>query len=314
MILVTGGGGFIGSHLVDRLVSKGYSVRVLDNFSSGSIYFLRNSMKTGRVEVVAGDLRDRELIDLVLRDVDVVFHMAANPEVRIYLSPPSSHFDNNIVATYNLLEGIRRSGSVEKLVFASSSTVYGDPSVIPTPEDADLKPISVYGASKLACESLIRAYSLTYGFKAVSLRYANIIGSRLRHGVIYDFIMKLKRDPSVLEVLGDGTQEKSYLYIDDAIDATMVIAEKMGSGYMDINVSNDDWIKVSEIAAIVSRVMGVNPKIIYRPATSDGRGWVGDVKKMLLSNKRLKSYGWRPRYTSREAVERAAKDLVSELL
>jgi UDP-glucose 4-epimerase len=155
---------------------------------------------------------------------------------------------------------------------------------------------------------------LTYGFKAASLRYANIIGSRIRHGVIYDFIMKLKKNPEILEVLGDGTQEKSYLYIDDAIDATLIVAENLNDAYIDVNVGNDDWIRVSEIAKIVSSIMNVNPKIIYKPATRDGRGWVGDVKKMLLSNKKLKDLGWRPRYSSREAVEKTARELVSELL
>jgi UDP-glucose 4-epimerase len=314
-ILVTGGAGFIGSHLVDRLVDRGYFVRVFDNLSSGSLKNIERRIGKANFEFVRGDLKDREAVYSIVKDIDTVFHLAANPEVRISSIEPEIHFRENIVATFNLLEAIRRSGGVEKLVFASSSTVYGDPEEIPTPETHIIKPISVYGASKAACEALISSYAHLYGFKAVSLRYANIVGPRLNHGVIYDFIMKLKRNPEILEVLGDGTQRKSYLYIDDAIDATLYITEKlMNETIYDVyNVGNKDWITVREIAEIVSRTMGLKPRIIYTGGTPDGRGWPGDVKYMLLSIEKLERKGWSPKYSSREAVELTAKALLREI-
>jgi UDP-glucose 4-epimerase len=314
-ILVTGGAGFIGSHLVDRLVEKGYFVRVFDNLSSGSLKNIEKHIGKENFEFIKGDLKNRDEVYSIVKDIDTIFHLAANPEVRISSIEPEIHFRENIVATFNLLEAIRRSGGAEELVFASSSTVYGDPEEIPTPETHIIKPISVYGASKAACEALISSYAHLYGFKAVSIRYANIVGPRLRHGVIYDFIIKLKRNPEVLEVLGDGTQRKSYLYIDDAIDATLYITEKLMDNivYDIYNVGNKDWITVGEIAEIVSSVMGLKPRIIYTGGTPDGRGWPGDVKYMLLSIEKLEKKGWSPKYSSREAVELTAKALLREI-
>ncbi|RLF19588.1 MAG: UDP-glucose 4-epimerase [Thermoprotei archaeon] len=313
-ILVTGGAGFIGSHLVDRLVNEGYEVVVIDNLSSGRIENIREHIKRGKIEFIRGDLKNIEDCKKCIKDVDVIFHLAANPEVRLSTIKPSVHFNENIVATFNLLEAARERGGVEKIIFASSSTVYGDARKIPTPEDHELMPISIYGASKAACESLICAYAHLYGFKAVSLRLANIIGPRSEHGVIYDFILKLLRNPNVLEVLGDGTQRKSYLYIDDTIDAFITVMRSMTKSYDVYNVGNEDWITVNEIARIVIETMGLKDvKIVYRKGTSDGRGWPGDVKYMLLDISRIKELGWRPKYTSREAVKLTAEALVIKL-
>ena len=211
-----------------------------------------------------------------------------------------------------------RINNIKFLVFASSSTVYGDASRLPTPEDyAPLEPISVYGASKLACEALISGYAHTFKIRSLVLRYANIIGSRLRHGVIYDFIMKLRNNPDVLEILGDGTQRKSYLHISDAVNATMHLFNtfRANDKLFDVyNVGNEDWITVREIADIVSRVMGLNPEYRFTGGVEGGRGWVGDVKYMLLDISKLKSTGWKPRLSSREAVERTAKELIAELI
>ncbi len=312
-VLVTGGAGFIGSHLVDSLLERGYFVRVIDNLSSGNIEFIKQHIGKKEFEFIRGDLKDMESIKKALRDIDTVFHLAANPEVRLSVTEPIVHFRENIVTTFNLLEAIRVYDNVEKLVFASSSTVYGDAKLIPTPEEHEIRPISVYGASKAGCEALICSYAHLYGFKAVSLRYANIIGPRLRHGVIYDFIMKLKKDPARLEILGDGTQRKSYLYIDDTIEATIHIAERIKEKYEVYNIGNEDWITVREIAEIVSKVLGLKPQLIYTGGTKDGRGWPGDVKIMLLSIEKIKKTGWTPRYSSREAVELTAKALAKEL-
>jgi UDP-glucose 4-epimerase len=190
--LVTGGAGFIGSHIVDRLVSDGWNVRVLDNFSSGRMENIEHHRGSRKVEILRGDLINLEEVEKTVRGVDVVFHYVANPEVRVSTTNPEIHFNENIVATFNLLESVKKH-EVKELVFASSSSVYGEPEENPIAEDAPIRPVSIYGASKAACENLIHAYSKLYGIKAVILRYANVVGPRLRHGVVWDFMNKLRR-------------------------------------------------------------------------------------------------------------------------
>lgn len=301
----------MGSHLVERLVELGYEVTVLDNLSSGRVENLSRVM--GRVELVVGDVKDFETCLRVLRGAEVVCHFAANPEVRVSVTDPEVHFRENVVATFNIAEASRRAGSVRTLVFASSSTVYGDASRLPTPEDCELRPVSVYGASKAAAELILHSYSHLYGIRVVALRYANVVGPRLRHGVIYDFLVKLSKNPEVLEVLGDGTQRKSYLYVSDAVDATLLAVERASRYFEVFNVGNEDWITVLEIARVVSEVLGLRPRVVLRGGTPDGRGWPGDVKLMLLSIERLKSLGWRPRYSSYEAVRLATRAIAEEL-
>lgn len=312
-VLVTGGAGFIGSHLVDVLLRLGYKVRVVDNLSSGLVENIKYYFKNPMFEFIKGDLKDMRVCAEAVKDVKTVFHLAANPEVRVSVTEPKIHFSENVVVTFNLLEACRREGKVEKFIFASSSTVYGDAEVFPTPENHILKPISVYGASKAACESLICSYAYLYGFKAAAIRYANIVGPKLRHGVIYDFLMKLRKNPKKLEVLGDGTQRKSYLHISDAIEATLLITNKLKEKFETYNVGNEDWITVKEIAEIVSSVLGLKPKIVFIGGTPDGRGWPGDVKFMLLSIDKVKRLGWKPKYSSREAVRLTAESLAHEL-
>ncbi len=314
LILVTGGAGFIGSHLVDKLIEKGYSVRIIDNLSSGSIENIKHHIGRKGFELLKGDLKNREDVKRAVRDVDVIYHFAANPEVRVSTVNPEVHFRENILATFNLLEEARRAGSVGKILFASSSTVYGDAEIIPTPENHPFKPISVYGASKAACESLLSSYGYLYGYKTLALRYANIVGPRLNHGVIYDFLVKLKKNPRALEVLGDGSQRKSYLYVSDAVDATLFLEERMNMFYDAYNIGNDDWITVREIAEIVLEAAGLRAEIKYTGGTRDGRGWPGDVKFMRLSIEKIKSLGWKPQYTSREAVKLTAQHLAGIIL
>jgi len=316
-VVVTGGAGFIGGHLVDFFLgSRDVSVVVLDNLSSASREFSSDLLSDDRFSFHKVDLRFDDLSEF-LTDADVVFHFAANPEVRIGAQNPEDIWSNNVVATYNLLEAMRRS-NVKHLVFASSSTIYGEASKIPTPEDyAPLEPISIYGASKLACEAMISGYAHTFKIHSLVIRYANIIGPRLRHGVIYDFIMKLKRDPSRLEILGDGTQRKSYLHVSDAVDATVHlfnVFRESGKLFDVYNVGSDDWITVREIAEIVARAINLNPRFEFTSGVEGGRGWVGDVKYMLLDISKLKITGWEPRLSSKEAVERTARELVSELI
>ena len=312
MILVTGGAGFIGSHLVDQLLERGERVRVLDNLSSGSLKNLERWLNSPNLDFIEGDLLDPGDVDKALRGCEAVYHMAAVPEVRLSRASPEEHFKQNIEATYNLLEAIAKGGGVKLYVFASSSTVYGDAEVIPTPEDyAPLEPISVYGASKLAAEALSMAYAHTYSFRCVIYRMANIVGPRINHGVIYDFVEKLRRNPKRLEVLGDGTQSKSYLYVTDCVEG-MLIGVERSSGKVEIfNIGSEDRVGVSAIAHIVIQEMGLSDvEVYYTGGVDGGRGWKGDVKLMQLDVSKLKGLGWRPRMGSEEAVRLTARWLV----
>lgn len=312
--LVTGGAGFIGSHLVDRLISEGeWSVVVIDNFSSGRIDNLKHHIGSPLVKIVNGDLKSIEAIQSILIDVDVVFHFAANPEVRVSTINPQTHFNENIIATFNLLEAMRKK-DVGELIFASSSSVYGEPKEIPVSEDAPIKPISVYGASKAACENLIHAYSHLYGIKAAVLRYANVVGGRMRHGVIYDFIVKLLKRSDELEILGDGTQIRSYIHVKDAIEAVMIIVKKGIKTFEVYNVGNNDWITVNEVAETITQAINLNNiRYVYKPVLH-GVGWLGDVKRITLNIERLKQIGWKPSMNSRKAVETATIEIFKELL
>ena len=313
-VLVTGGAGFIGSHIVDALMIDGAEVQVIDNLSNGTLKNIKRWLGHPSFKFIKGDLLNRNDVEAAAEKCEAVFHLAANPEVRIGFSTPEIHFEQNVISTYRLLEALRRSGSSEIFLFTSSSTVYGDASEIPTPEDyGPLKPISIYGASKLASEALISSFAQTYGFKAIICRLANIIGPRSRHGVIYDFIRKLKSNPQELEILGDGTQTKSYLYIDDCVSAMLTILEKSRRKVEIFNIGSEDWINVKRIAEIVTEEMGLkNVSFRFTGGVDGGRGWKGDVKYMLLSIERLKSLGWRPKLNSAEAVRKTAKEILKE--
>ena len=310
-VLVTGGAGFIGSHVVDRLVKEGFEVRVLDNLSSGSLDNLAHYEGDSRVKVVVGDLKEMEDVVRAIEGADVVFHFAANPEVRVSTTNPEIHFNENVVATFNLLEAMRRR-DVREIVFASSSSVYGEPDEIPVSEDAPVRPVSVYGASKAACENLIHAYSKLYGMKAVVLRYANVVGPRLKHGAVYDFVVKLSKSPSELEVLGDGKQVRSYIYVDDAVEATLIAWMKSDSAFEVYNVASEDWMTVDEVADEVIKAVGLSDvRKVYRPLLH-GVGWLGDVKRVALSIDKLKALSFKPHYSSREAVRLTARALLNQ--
>ena len=316
-VLVTGGAGFLGSHLVDYLVSQGYYVVVLDNLSTGRLEYIEHHLGEPGFKFIQADLLEPEKWVDELRGIDVVFHYAANPEVRHSTREPLEHYHQNLTATMNVLEASRKHG-VGVVVFASSSTVCGDPERIPTPETHPLKPISVYGATKAAGEILCQTYTRLYGIRTLILRYANIVGPRLRHGVIYDFIMKLQANPRKLEILGDGTQRKSYLHVDDAVKATLIALQHLleaGKETETYNIGNNDWTTVKEIANIVVEAMGLeNVEYVYKPATPDGRGWPGDVKLMLLDiTKITRDTKWKPAKTSNQAVKETAKALIREL-
>jgi len=315
-VLVTGGAGFIGSHLVDALMESGSEVRVLDDLSAGSMENVEHWLDHERFEFMRGDMRDPDVSEEAVEGVDVVFHLAANPEVRIGSQSPELLYETNVSITHNLLEAVRVS-DVKYLVFTSSSTVYGDARVIPTPEDyGPLEPISVYGGAKLAAEALISGYAHTFGFKALIFRLANIIGERSNHGVIYDFIAKLRGNPDELEILGDGTQRKSYLHVSDTVEGMLQVFEHFRNENRSVdfyNLGNDDWITVREIAEIVSERMGLKPAFRFTGGVDGGRGWKGDVKFMRLSIEKARRTGWRPGLNSHEAVTRTVEELLRTL-
>ncbi len=301
-ILVTGGAGFIGSYVVDELIRRGEEVVVIDNLSSGVNYLNRDAV------FYKIDLTDKKGVENVFatHNFKEVWHIAANPDVRVGSEKPEEIYRNNVFATYVLLE-VMRKFKVDRIVFTSTSTVYGEAKVIPTPEDYPTVPISVYGASKLACEALISSYCHTFDMQAWIYRFANVIGKRSNHGVIYDFITKLRKNPKVLEILGNGEQNKSYIYITDCINA-MFFGLKAKDRVNIMNIGSEDQIKVRRIAEIVCEEMGVNPVFKF---TGGERGWKGDVPVMLLSIEKLKSMGWKPEYTSEKAVRMAVRDLLT---
>ncbi len=317
-ILVTGAAGFIGSFLVEKLLSAGYRVVGIDNLSTGRLKNLSSVVNNPMFRFVRADLLEPSTWIDYLHGIDTVFHLAANPEVRHSAREPLEHYHQNLTATMNVLEASRRAGA-KVFVFASSSTVYGDPEVIPTPESHPIRPISVYGATKAAGEMLCQTYSRLYGIKCLVLRYANIVGPRLGHGVIYDFIVKLINNKEFLEILGDGSQKKSYLHVHDAVEASIAAFNKILNEDLReevYNIGNKDWISVIEIADEVTNTMGLsNVRYVFKPHTPDGRGWPGDVKLMLLDISKIeKATGWKPGITSREAVKRTAESLAKELI
>jgi len=315
-VLVTGGAGFIGSHLCDSLAKHNWEITILDNFSAGlveNIQHLLNQMPQ-QVKLLKGDCTNPIDVRKALKNVELVFHFAANPEVRLELCNPQTCFQQNVYATYILLQQLSNNPKLHTIVFASTSTVYGEPETIPTPENyAPLKPISLYGASKLASEALISAYAHTYNYTAVIYRLANTVGPRSQHGVIHDFIQKLNKNPNQLEILGDGTQTKSYLYINDCIEAMLLALEKATEQVEVFNVGSEDQINVRDIAQIVIEEMQLkNVKLTYTGGVDGGRGWKGDVKNMLLDISKLKAKGWKPKYNSAQTIRKTAKQIVAE--
>ena len=307
-ILVTGGAGFIGSHIVDRLMKTECEVVVFDNLSSGKMEFIVDHLNKTNFSLIEGDLLNTDEIDAACNGVDFVYHVAANPDVRLGAVDTKVHFDQNITATYNLLEAMRKN-DVANIAFTSTSTVYGEATIIPTPEDyGPLVPISLYGASKLACEALITSYSHTFDMHSWIFRFANIVGDRGTHGIIVDFINKIKDDPEKLEILGDGRQSKSYLHISDCVDAILFAINHINETVNIFNVGSEDAIDATGIAGIVVGEMGL--KDVEFSYTGGRRGWKGDVPQMLLAVDKVKELGWSPTYTSRNSVRDTARVLI----
>jgi UDP-glucose 4-epimerase len=312
-ILVTGGAGFIGSSLIPVLLNRGYHVTVADHLSVGKKQNLEPFLSNDEFDFIELDLLDRDKLEEVTKKCELVFHLAGNSIVKIGYHNSEIDFFNNIVATRNLLENMRTSENCKKIIFTSTSAIYGEAQTIPTPENyGPLKPISMYGASKLACESLINGYAGTFGIEAVIFRLANIVGPSSKHGVVFDFFNKLTQsNGKYLEILGNGTQKKSYLYVDECVDAlTNIGLGRFQSGLETFNVGSDDQIDTSSIAHIIIAEMGLQRELRYSSQQKDGRGWIGDIKNMLLSTEKIKKIGWKPHYNSKESVSLTIKKMI----
>ena len=313
-ILITGGAGFIGSNLVELLVSKGYDVTVLDNLSTTEgDRFIRHLIDNGKIKFVKGDIAKAEDLK-ALEGNDMVVHLAANSDVRHGFENPEIDYRNNILGTFNVLEAARKY-DIKELLFSSSSTVFGEAKQMPTPEEyGPLLPISSYGASKLADEAMISAYAHYYGIKSSIFRFANVVGKNSTHGIIYDFTNKLKKNPRRLEILGDGTQRKSYIHVSDCIGAMLFAHEKTKTVDM-YNLGSEGTTSVMEIADIVIEKMHLSnvEKTLVKTEDEKGGGWKGDVKVAELAVKKLLSLGWKNKYSSREAVERAVDEALIQM-
>ena len=310
-ILVTGGAGFIGSHLVDKLLPNN-NVTVLDNFSSGKREFLAPYSSHPNFHLLEMDLLMPEALQEALAGKEMVFHLAANPDVKLGAENTRVHLEQNVLATYNLLEAMRQSG-VKKIAFTSTSTVYGEAKEVPTPEDyGPLLPISLYGASKLACEALISSYCHTFDMSCWIYRFANIVGERGTHGVLVDFIRKLGKDPRELEILGSGRQRKSYLEVRECVQAMIHCVQHAGEQVNVFNIGSLDSVDVTEIADIVGEKMGLEGVHYRYTGGVDGRGWKGDVKVMLLSIEKIQELGWKPQRGSAQAIGMAVEALLRD--
>ncbi|AWR94302.1 NAD-dependent epimerase/dehydratase family protein [Acidianus brierleyi] len=296
--IVTGGAGYIGGHLVDALVESGENVTVIDDFSNGNYVNPKSN-------ILKIDLR-REYPKIEKNST--IYHLAANPDVRTSMESIYEHFERDILTTLNVME-MARIYDADKVFFASSSTVYGETIRFPTPEFDNKLPISNYGLFKLMGEDIVEYYSRNYGIQGISLRLANITGGRVSHGVVIDFIKKLRQNSNELKILGNGKQRKSYLYISDLISAIFVLDRYFKSKYDYFNIGNDDWITVNDIAKIIEEEMNLSPKHIYEDQ-GEGRGWKGDVRFMLLDISKIRGYGWNPSLSSSQAIRKAVRDIL----
>jgi UDP-glucose 4-epimerase len=298
-IIITGCAGFIGSSLADRFLSLGYHVLGVDNFSTGKKIFINSALKHTNFRFVELDLLDLEALKAEFFGGEFIFHLAANADVRFGIDNPRKDLEQNTIATHNVLEAMRFNG-IKKIAFSSTGSVYGEASLVPTPEDGPF-PIqtSLYGASKAAGEGLITAYSSGFGFQCWIFRFVSILGERYTHGHVFDFYRMLKNDPSRLFVLGNGRQRKSYLYVQDCIDAIVLAIEKAKDKVNIYNLGVDGYCEVNESIGWICKKLGVNPKIEY---SGGDRGWIGDNPLIYLDTKKIQSLGWKPNYSIQNSV------------
>lgn len=304
---VTGGAGFIGSHMVDRVLAEGHEVTAYDNLSTGRRTFLESADRSNRFRFVLGDTLDLDRLSRAVAGADVVVHLAANADVRFGTEHPKRDLEQNTIATFNVLEAMR-ANKVRRIAFASTGSIYGDSTVFPTPEAAPF-PVqtSLYGASKLAGEGLIEAYCEGFGFQGYIFRFVSILGERYSHGHVFDFYKRLRANPGELQVLGDGHQRKSYLYVHDCIDAILTVLEKSTADKVHIfNLGTPEYCQVNDSIRWITAHLGVNPALRY---TGGDRGWIGDSPFIFLDTAKVSALGWRPRLTIREGIIRTLEYL-----
>jgi UDP-glucose 4-epimerase len=314
-VFVSGGAGFIGGHLVASLLKDSETERVVifDNFTSGQLSYIKESANDSRVEVVEADLKDVGAVAAAMVGCDTVFHLAANPDIAKAVTQPDIDFWEGTYLTQNVLEGMRVNG-VRKILYTSGSGVYGENPKIAFAEDyGPCVPISTYGASKLACEGLIAAYCHMFELVGRAFRFANVVGPRQTHGVGYDFIRRLKADPTRLRILGDGTQKKSYIHVEDVLAAIRRADEWSQDQYAMFNVATNDYITVAEIADLAVKVSGLTPGKTRYEFTGGDRGWKGDVPVVRFNCSKIKALGWRAQRSSAKAVEDAMKAMLGEI-
>jgi UDP-glucose 4-epimerase len=309
---ITGGAGFLGSNLVNTLLDAGAGeVRVYDNLSSGRERYFGHRLADPRLTLVRGEVGDLDRLTEALAESDVVFHLAANPDIARAITEPTIDFDNGTVLTQCVLEAMRRAGT-KRIVFTSGSGVYGEVPPRPVPEDwPHMVPISTYGAAKLASEALISAYCHMFGLVGTVFRFANVVGPNMTHGVTHDFIRRLSAEPRRLLIYGDGEQLKHYIHTADVIAAMRLLLDRQSEAYAVYNVASTDRLKVVEIADIVVKAMGLSG--VEFAFTGGARGWRGDVPVYELDTTRIRALGWQNRLGSRAAVEAAARSLIDEI-
>jgi UDP-glucose 4-epimerase len=297
--LVTGAAGFIGSNLVDHLLDEGHSVVGVDNFSTGQAHFLERATANHRFRLERGDILDKQTLLSSMRDMEVVFHMAANADVRYGAEHPTKDFEQNAQGTANVLEAMRIC-RVPTIVFASTGSVYGEASVIPTPEEHPF-PVqtSLYAASKLSAECQIEAYAETFGIRAYIFRFVSILGERYTHGHVIDFYRQLAEHPAWLRVLGNGKQRKSYLYVADCVQAILAALRLAEEKVNIFNLGTDEYCEVNDSIGWICAELGCSPRIDY---SGGDRGWIGDNPFIFLECNRIRALGWRPRLSIRDSV------------
>jgi UDP-glucose 4-epimerase len=305
---VTGGAGFIGSNLVDRVLQDGHEVTIYDNLSTGFERFLTNANRNVAFKLVRGDTLDLSRLTNAMAGCEFVFHLAANADVRFGTEHPRKDLEQNTIATFNVLEAMRANG-IRRIAFASTGLIYGEPDVFPTPEHASF-PIqtSLYGASKLAGEGLIQAYCEGFGFQSYIFRFVSILGERYSHGHIFDFYKQLLANPCELHVLGNGCQRKSYLYVQDCLDAIFLAIEKAQNGLNIFNLGTDEYCEVNDSIGWITSHLGLTPKLSY---TGGERGWIGDSPFIFLDCGKIRSLGWTSKLSIREGVVRTLEYLQS---